>query len=160
MRDNIIYEETNKISTLKEIKDNCIQHIFNQNLMHCNYEINTITEIVEIGTNVIIVINGNFKVNHTYNEFPITLNGNYLIYIENCQIYLQKWYNKKSCSDTIIIPNPIRKITTINFRITSIQKHWKYQNYQRIETTRKNSTYIYVHYCNNNNYLSLYLYLF
>ena len=125
VKQNTFYEKTNKKSDLKKIQDNCIQNIFNQNQMICNYEINTLTEVIEIGINVIVVINGNFDVNHTCNKFPLTLNGNYLIYIENCQIYLDKWYNKKNYQDTIIVPNPIRNITT-NESITLEELHYKH----------------------------------
>ena len=94
-KDNIIYEKTNKISDLKKKQDNCIRNMFNQNQMQCDYQTNTLTEIVEIGINVIVIINGNFNVNQTCNEFPFTLKGNYLVYIEDCKILLDKWYSKK-----------------------------------------------------------------
>lgn len=103
--------------------------------MHCNYETNTLTDVKEIGFNAIIVINGNFKVNHTCNEFPFTLNGNYLIYIEDCRIYLDKWYNKKGYSNTIIIPNPIRNITTSDSPLTLEQLHYK--NIENIKMIRE-----------------------
>ena len=45
-KDNIIYEKTNKISDLKKKQDNCIQNMFNQNQMQCDYRTNTLTEIV------------------------------------------------------------------------------------------------------------------
>lgn len=148
-KNNEIYEVTNRVKDIKYIDNQCIKNILNKETMYCLYEENPKSEIIEIGINIIITININQNVTQTCNQFPTELKGNYLIYIENCKIQLDRWYDKKLYQETIIIPNPIRKIEMLNNTDISLKElHYNHiQNTKMInELTYKQKTQNYVTY--------------
>lgn len=117
---NDIFSLTNKEKELVKIKDKCIENIMKKDRMICKFESNTNVIIKEVETNVIIAINVNLEAKHNCNQFPLTLSGHFLIYIENCKIYLNQWYNKKEYQNVIIIPNPIRDMEISNLSDLSL----------------------------------------
>lgn len=133
-----MYENTNKLSKLRKINDKCIQNIFRKDKMICNYHPNNSVNIIEIGSNVMVTTNVDIEIKQTCNQFPFTLKGHYLIYIENCKILLDKWYSKQLYQNTVIIPNPFRTIEISNDTNLSLrQLEYKHINNTNIITELK-----------------------
>lgn len=127
----IIYEYTNKIKELIEVKEQCIQYVFKEGKMKCNYENFEKTKIVEIETNIIVLINVNQIIEHNCNQYPLELRGIYALQIENCKVKIDKWYDKRIHQNSMIIQNPLREIEIQKGNVTLEEL-----NYSHIENTK------------------------
>lgn len=129
----IMYEDTKYLKKLKEIKDNCIENLFNKH-MHCNFIKNENEKILEIGNNNLILINvKQQELNQTCNKQRIFVKGNYLLKFQNCQIRINnEIYEKNNYKYEPIIPN-----TILNINFTKIEdlsfKELHYENINNLK---------------------------
>lgn len=102
---NVLYAKTNEVCKLRMIKDSCVENTFNEEKMHCYYDINKSKAAIEINTNIIFAINMvKEKVNQDCNKIPITL-----IKIKNCKVQiLNIWYDRHLYEENSLLPNPLR----------------------------------------------------
>ena len=94
---------------LKVYKDGCVENLF-KNKMHCNYRINNQSNVNEMNTNhVYVIIARNQTIYHNCSSNNFTINGNYLIRFEDCNIEIDKVAYKHRNPLTIqILPNSIK----------------------------------------------------
>ena len=135
-RNYSIFEQTIQEKHLKQVTDECIRNILKEDRMKCTFETSSKSEIIEIGTNVIIIINGQYKPNQTCNNYPQKFYGNYALYIENCNIYLDREYAKKEESNELIIPNYIKEIIEDKQQIVNV-KELTYEHIKNIEEIKE-----------------------
>uniref|UniRef100_A0A0K8VGH0 Uncharacterized protein n=1 Tax=Bactrocera latifrons TaxID=174628 RepID=A0A0K8VGH0_BACLA len=106
--------------------------------MNCKYKYNDQSKVIEMDTNHIYVINAKNKtIYHNCNSNNFTINGNYLIRFENCNIQIDNlFYRHRKPLTMKLLPNPVKVINiTITKNLSMEETH--FQNIKNIQEIKE-----------------------
>lgn len=135
-----LYYVTKEIKNLQEIKDNCIRNLFKNNInLDCKIEEFKEENIIINKEKYLIIKNlQKEKIKQNCNNLDYTLEGNYILELEDCKIEIRnKTYNKK------LYQNNFKIIPLINYNFT--EDYYKELNFKPIDNIEMLESKIHKH---------------